>query len=778
MTSISLESSKGKASSWKSPTEGTNLPYDFVPVVSDEIKAEEPVWHDGSHQGSEELYSGELWCTLTTLTPTIVGNQHFELEDLDEQVRTQLDACRVTDWKKEQEDEADARVELAKAKARGKATPQLLASVHKRASAEIEAQQKKLIADQLKKKLLAPLRASFLLGNPVLIAGESIAGMARHSVGALMNAPLERVQPAQPESFSYRPNTDIQPGRRSKQMAGMVEEVDLANLTLKICLFAIDDVMFVRGSKQVLETLLCPNAQYPIPCAIGESPWGWKFVDAGGRTRIERDPGNRGAHFRLDEEHLALRYQFGTPGGATDEKGHHAVLVPLRSVEGGPQITVARPVVRQYLDTLKLWDVTKEDRGVRKGDIIFCEVVDDGHPPLKRVISFGANFRYRWKQLNGVTSQVTEFDDERGDWVSPQRRPEISPHQDEKADARGRPSKLTAVRNMFGYVIDKKSDGPLCEALPKLRDPFDHMAGRVSFNFAVERVKPDEPDEARFVNAKGGRWVFLHPTVEPKPQHERGYVPGSIDGRGWGGGILLREDTKQLLVQNITSLFAGRKFYLHQGFDTQSRSLKLAHHHFDLLKLLGKAGQTPKVTAHTRWEILTFLWGTQSQVARDVSMPGREFGFAVRFKQLRGHELAALAVALDPGLVAEEIQGSTEDKFQEARKALGNKLGHGRALGLGSVKVAIDGGLRWPGKWSEAESALDRDMLKRLVKDKLLPRLNTEVLEHWLRVLSIQPCREAKPYLFAHEGMTMTKWAASKRNSAMGATRNDPFQAA
>lgn len=245
MTLFLVEPSKGKACSWKSPTEGTKLPYDFVPVVPEDIKAEEPVWHDGSHNGAEELYSGELWCTLTTLTPTVVGNQQFELSEAGEGARGALSQY-----------------------ARREGIEQAL-----------------LDANYLKKKCLTPLRAPFLPCAPILIAGESIAGMVRHSIGALMNAPLERVQPG---NFSYRPNSAIQHGRPSLQMAGMVEEVDLTNLTLKVRLFSVSDVLFIHASRQELSALISPDATYPVKFEARTNFGGWIWAAGGERTFIEK----------------------------------------------------------------------------------------------------------------------------------------------------------------------------------------------------------------------------------------------------------------------------------------------------------------------------------------------------------------------------------------------------------------------------------------------------------------------------------------------------------
>lgn len=55
------------------------LPYDFLPLDTSKTVSAEKVLHDGSQQG---LYSGELRCEMTTLTPLLVGwKKHNDLEE-------------------------------------------------------------------------------------------------------------------------------------------------------------------------------------------------------------------------------------------------------------------------------------------------------------------------------------------------------------------------------------------------------------------------------------------------------------------------------------------------------------------------------------------------------------------------------------------------------------------------------------------------------------------------------------------------------------------------
>jgi hypothetical protein len=94
--------------------------------------------------------SGELLCTLRTLTPLLAGNEQYAISDSN--IRLQ------------------------------------------RASGE--------------KKVLEPL---FDEDGRVLIPGEQLKGMLRQSVGALLGAPMERVAE---QTYSYRPNLAFEPGNK------------------------------------------------------------------------------------------------------------------------------------------------------------------------------------------------------------------------------------------------------------------------------------------------------------------------------------------------------------------------------------------------------------------------------------------------------------------------------------------------------------------------------------------------------------------------------------
>ncbi|MBX3185138.1 MAG: hypothetical protein KIT72_00020 [Polyangiaceae bacterium] len=114
-------------------------PYGFV-ALPNELKTASPIWHDGT--GSAGRLSGEIRLELETLTPLLVGWERGQVGDGE------------SDWP----------------------VPTNLPDV-----------------GQLKEKksVLCPLRAPWGK-RPVVIPGDSLKGLLRHELGALLGAPMAR----------------------------------------------------------------------------------------------------------------------------------------------------------------------------------------------------------------------------------------------------------------------------------------------------------------------------------------------------------------------------------------------------------------------------------------------------------------------------------------------------------------------------------------------------------------------------------------------------------
>lgn len=127
------------------------LPYAFVPIETNNIVLDTPIWHDGSSGG--KLLSGEILCTLKALTPLMPGNARYSVEKADED--------KLKSWN--------------------------LPNLGK------------------DKQIAEPLR---LPDGRVVIAGSALKGMIRHSLSVLLSAPMERVAE---HRYTYRPNLDHAP---------------------------------------------------------------------------------------------------------------------------------------------------------------------------------------------------------------------------------------------------------------------------------------------------------------------------------------------------------------------------------------------------------------------------------------------------------------------------------------------------------------------------------------------------------------------------------------
>lgn len=130
-------------------------PYHFVPVHPELAILDTPVFHDIQHD-DKDFWSGQLECEMTALTPLLVGHFQYNFEHLDETLKKQLNQSFGVEFVKD-------------------------------------------------KKILEPLT---LPGDgnspgPVVIPGTSLKGMIRHSLSALLSAPMERVNERR---FTFRPN--------------------------------------------------------------------------------------------------------------------------------------------------------------------------------------------------------------------------------------------------------------------------------------------------------------------------------------------------------------------------------------------------------------------------------------------------------------------------------------------------------------------------------------------------------------------------------------------
>ncbi|MBE3576232.1 MAG: hypothetical protein IMX00_00800 [Limnochordales bacterium] len=299
------------------------------------------------------------------------------------------------------------------------------------------------------------------------------------------------------------------------------------------------------------------------------------------------------------------------------------------------------------------------ERGFAKGDLIFVE----WDTQKKRVVSYGHHYYYRWRYVNTVCRRRAED----GSWVL---RPEVSPRPAElEKDPAGRPLHLTGARALFGYTGDNPGSAGIGSG------DFTQLAGRVSFNMAVEQIPPGRTDAQRFLAPNRGFAISLKELAAPKPSAVEFYIDQSKLGE--------RQRLDRGVVVTYGDLpdwdppgdLAGRKFYQHNPAAAVSARDYSADSDGDLLN-------------------------ERATIARFVSTPGTQFRFKVRFRDLSPAELGALLIALCPDqfvrMLPEAIRNEagvkTDGTPNQPRYA--TKLGHARPLGWGSVVVTVDAAYR------------------------------------------------------------------------------------
>lgn len=164
-------------------------PYTFVPVVTDNIKTHEVTFHDG--KASCGKLTGVMHCTLTVKTPMLVGHYQYKAETI-KGLKQNVIIQRVEN--------------IINATSKHVALPENWGACGYKQ--ENNGTTNHVVHKD--KSILEPLFLNGKDSSPVLIAGTSIKGMVRQSLGAITNAPMERVAEKQ---FSYRPGIVFQAQR-------------------------------------------------------------------------------------------------------------------------------------------------------------------------------------------------------------------------------------------------------------------------------------------------------------------------------------------------------------------------------------------------------------------------------------------------------------------------------------------------------------------------------------------------------------------------------------
>ncbi len=716
-------------------------PYHFVPVEPELAITDAPVFHD-VQRIDEEFWSGELCCTLTALTPLIAANYQFEYQAASEKVKS---AYRT-----------------------------LLAE---RGIQDTVAENKNVF-----EPLGLPSKDG-LLPERVLIKGESLKGMVRHVLQALLSAPMERVYE---RTFSFRPNIQMvtSENRKVDVVPALViggggwtetgpRPVDI------LVLSSLADVCYVH-----------PDAEEALPQRIRElleeppENRADRYADAGRRrqlllTQKESQEAAKKAHVtrgnilkpgaapglniegwlpvvnfngidleaRLNE--LFHQTQEGQSSGRRrirSPKGYRLLLLQLNEHS---QATLDANTLKAFYDSLDhLADDTAghlrahpllgaqevgpiaerirrfRRRGLLPGDLVFLErgrssggfksslAVRDPTTPVSAsrrtspgaaVFCMGHHFYGRTRYRDSIhRTKERSYQNRHLEGSLSELRDILCPRPlEHHTDEGGGPVALSAARLLFGYVGTAQGEydqrepltfgiGWSAGAQQRGRSDFAQLAGRISFNMALEQGESDRAN--RFCNQRYACLVPLRPLGAPKPSAVEVYLTQDRLGQRQDRGTLCTYgDT---VDDPSAGNLRGRKFYLHQP---DAASNPKCYELVDASQPDWNSGQT------------VHLLGNQAAIARFVSSPGTEFRFTIRFRDLRSWELGALlfTITADQKLIERLVEGLGMGQLPSGLRSwlnrtsqwlttapgaplLALKLGHGRPLGLGSVSIRVD----------------------------------------------------------------------------------------
>lgn len=603
-------------------------PYGFV-ALPKEPKTSTPIWHDGT--SSQGRLAGEIRFELETLTPLLVGCER--------QTLSESGAAWSIPLRKVNRNECAAAVQAGARATYPDATDPDEQKRQKKQQ-KVEGDRRKYIArvqDHIvdvhvqnagwsidSKSVLCPLRAPWGKRH-VIIPGDSLKGLLRHELGALLGAPMERVAE---RSYSYRPNALFTKDPGPKLIA-RIARVPNDGVEMK----ALGDKTQVRVPTKL--ELLPANLRYDKRREQRSNYY--RFDDGNGAAYR----GGQGAGQKLNSKRSLHKKLTANPNQPTETQ------TLLQSVQDGYLATVRHLVdldhghfSERHPDVPNT--VTGSDARTRileaaqhevfqPGDLVWVEWDTE----QKRIVSLGWHYYYRWAYTDSVRKDA--------DAPRLERRGLFPLDKERENDDDGAPRELSAVRRLLGYTGDNEGSSGIGDK--------DHtqLMGRVFVNAGLEVVGDNESEDDRFLKP-----TFLEELGMPRPSAVEHYLKQNVDSQG---RPQMRPSDNATLVTygdaagyDTPGELAGRKFYL----DRQNAVAEDASH------------------ANRQ--------NDRSTLALEASKPGRKFRFTVRFRDLDAAELAAILLALSPEQFKGVLGGTHERGYC-------SKLGYARPLGWGSVQI-------------------------------------------------------------------------------------------
>lgn len=604
-------------------------PYGFV-QLPDGFASAPPIWHDGS--GSAGRLSGEVRFEVETLTPLLVGWERRKIDERDEPWSVPSVPARGNDGedflrraaRQAHSDEGyrrrDGSID-ANRRDRDRA-----AYVDARRGRVVELAIAGAGMTTSSKSVLCPLRAPWG-AQPALIPGDSLKGLLRHELGALLGAPMERVAE---RSYSYRPNS-LFPNQPNPRLVARLARVPQGAVTARPLDTGAHDAPVVRVPTRL--DLLPLNLRYDRQHQ--QSPPWYRFDATGGAPYR----GGLGAGARLNSKRNLHRTIAVSPTTPLDshpvpdevQVGYLHTVRHLAELRHG-HFSERHPDVPNTITADTARDRILEaarDVVFQPGDVIWVE----WDTQKEQIVSLGWHYYYRWAYTDTVR---------RAGWTH--ERQGLFPLPEELAtDEDGAPEQLSAVRRLFGYTGDNDGSKGIG------RKDHEQLMGRLSLNAAVEVVEPAEAATDRFLPP-----TFLRELGMPRPSAVEHYLeqPHHPNPRPSDEASLVTYG--DAAGYDEPGKLAGRKFYLDRA-DAYT-------------------GEPWKDDSEAN------RLNDRSTLALEASRPGRRFRFTLRFRDLDPSELAATILALCPHQLRAVVGGSHADGYC-------SKLGYARPLGWGSVRI-------------------------------------------------------------------------------------------
>jgi CRISPR-associated protein (TIGR03986 family) len=612
-------------------------PYGFVSLPQ-ELTSSSPIWHDGT--SSAGRLSGEIRFELETLTPLLVGWERQTLNETEEPWAIpfrKVSRSECAEFVKEAAlstyPDANDSDEQQRQKKQRKVEGDRRKYIERVQDHIVDVQVQNAGWSNDSKSVLCPLRAPWGK-RPVVIPGDSLKGLLRHELGALLGAPMERVAE---RSYSYRPNAmyPLKPENR----------------------FLVPRL--ARVLKDHIETKPLDGAhQARVPTRLELFPAELKYNKKAGRFDYQFDQpggvpyrGGQGAGQRLNSKprvHTSLKVlrnaqteAFDVPEAVQD--GYLATVRHLIDLDHGhfserhpdvPKIVTGDVVRNRILKAAK-------EEVFQPGDLIWVEWDTE----KKCIVSLGWHYYYRWAYTDTVRRTGGRLE-RHGLFPLPAERT-LDGNENDKHRP---PKELSPVRRLFGYTGDNEGSAGIGTG--------DHsqLMGRVFVNAGLEVVGENESDDDRFLKP-----TFLKELGMPRPSAVEHYLkqPHHPNSRPSDQATLVTYG--DAIGYDTPGELAGRKFYLDRkdAYGDDGKGL-----------VPGPAADNSPANRQNE----------RSTLALEASKPGRKFRFTIRFRDLDATELAAILVALCPDQFKDILGGTHKDGYC-------SKLGYARPLGWGSVRI-------------------------------------------------------------------------------------------